>query len=58
MLIVAYDQTIWLSEKAEAEVQAADSAAKETAFVALSLAEFQEKYKALKIQYASEVASY
>ena len=48
----------WLSEQAEAEVQAADSAAKETAFVALSLAEFQEKYKALKIQYASEVASY
>merc|ERR1712086_664736 len=41
---------------AEAEVQAADKAAKETAFVALSLAELQEKYKALKMQYASEVA--
>jgi hypothetical protein len=41
----------WLSEQAEAEVQAADSATKETA-------ELQEKDKALKIQYASEVASY
>ena len=48
----------WLSEQAEAEVQAADKAAKETAFVALSLAELQEKYKALKMQYASEVGSY